>query len=79
MKIAVIAVALLGFATGLVFRLNVLIAVLVFLLLFSIGYGIAGHLGFLTSILFVVFVQVIAQTGYFLGLVARSMAGRARN
>ena len=32
MKIAVVAIALLGFAAGLVFRLNVLIVILVFLL-----------------------------------------------
>jgi hypothetical protein len=78
LKIAVIAVALIGFAAGLVFRLNFLIVILVFLLLLSIGYVITVQFGFLTSILIIVGVQVIAQGSYFLGLVARSFAGRGR-
>jgi len=67
----------LGFAAGLVFRLNVLIVILVLLLFLSVGYGIAEHLGFFTSVLIVVGIQVIAQGCFFLGLVARSIIGRA--
>jgi hypothetical protein len=77
-KIAVVAITLLGFAAGLVFRLNVLIGILVFLLFLSIGYAIAQHFGILTSILTILGAQVIAQGSYFLGLVARSIAGRGR-
>jgi hypothetical protein len=77
-KTAVVAIALLGFAAGLVFRLNVLIVILVFLLFLSAGYAIAQHFGILTSILTIIGVQVVAQGSYFLGLVARSIAGRGR-
>jgi hypothetical protein len=75
---AVVAIALLGFAAGLVFRLNVLIVILVFLLFLSVGYVIAHQFGILTSILTIVGVQVVAQGSYFLGLVARSIASRGR-
>jgi hypothetical protein len=77
-KIAVVAIALLGFAAGLVFRVHVLIAFAVFLLFLSIGYNIAHQFGVLTSVLTIIGVQVIAQGSYFLGLVARSIAGRGR-
>jgi hypothetical protein len=77
-KIAAVAIALLGFAAGLVFRLNVLIVILVLLLFLSIGYAIAQHFGILTSILTIFGAQIIAQGCYFLGLVARSIADRGR-
>jgi hypothetical protein len=77
-KIAVVAIAFLGFSAGLVFRLNVLIVILVFLLFLSIGYAIAQHFDILTSMLIIFGAQVIAQGCYFLGLVARSIAGRGR-
>jgi hypothetical protein len=76
--LAVIAIALIGFAAGLVFRLHFLIVILVFLLLLSVGYTIAHHMGILPSILIMIGVQVIAQGSYFLGLIARSLAGRGR-
>ena len=44
----------------------------------SIGYSIAHHCGILTATLTVVGVQVLAQVSFFLGLVARSIAGRGR-
>ena len=74
MKTAAVAIALLGFAAGLVFRLNFLIVILVFLLFLSVGYAIAHHFGVLTSILTIAGAQVVAQGSYFLGLVARSIA-----
>jgi hypothetical protein len=77
-KTAFVAIALLGFAAGLVFRLNVLIVILVFLLFLSVGYAIAQHFDILTAILTVIAVQVVAQASYFFGLVARSIAGRWR-
>jgi hypothetical protein len=75
-KIAVITVALIGFAAGLVFRLNFLIVILVLLVFLSVGYNIANHFGLLPSIAIMIGVQAIAQGSYFLGLVARSLAGR---
>ena len=73
-----IGIALLGFGVGLFFRLNVLIAILVLLLFFSIGYSIAHHMGFLKGVLTVAGVQAIAQGGYFLGLVVRSLTRDSR-
>ena len=79
MKTAVVAIALLGFAAGLVFRLNVLIVILVFLLFLSLGYAVTHHFGILTSLLTIAGVQVVAQGSYFLGLVARSIASHGRS
>jgi hypothetical protein len=78
LKIAVVAIALLGFAAGPVFRLNFLIVIFVFLLFLCFGYSIAHHVSLLPSVLIMIGVQVIAQSSYFLGLVARSLAGRGR-
>jgi len=77
-KTAVVVIALLGFAAGLVFRLSFLIVILVFLLFLSVGYSVAHHLSILNSTLTIVGVQVVAQGSSFLGLVARSIAGRGR-
>lgn len=78
MKTAAVVIALLGFAAGFVFRLSFLIVILVFLLFLSAGYCIVHHCGILTTALAIVGVQVVAQGSYFLGLVARSIAGRGR-
>ena len=78
MKIAVVAIALLGFAAGLVFRVHVLIAFAVFLLFLSIGYNVAHQSGIFTSVVTIIGVQVIVQGSYFFGLVALSIAGRGR-
>jgi hypothetical protein len=77
-KTAAVAIALLGFAAGFVSRLGFLIVILVLLLFLSVGYGIVHHHGILISTLAIVGVQVVAQGSYFLGLVARSIAGRWR-
>ena len=76
MKTAAVAIALLGFAAGFVSRLGFLIVILVLLLFLSVGYSIVHHHGILISTLAIVGVQVVAQGSYFLGLVARSIAGR---
>jgi hypothetical protein len=77
-KTAAVAIALLGFAAGFVSRLGFLIVILVFLLFLSVGYSIVHHHGILIAALAIVGVQVVAQASYFLGLVARSIAGRRR-
>jgi hypothetical protein len=77
-QIAAIAIGLLGFSAGLVFRLNFLIVILVLLLVLSAGYNVAHHFSLLPSILIMIGVQVIAQGSYFLGLVARSLASLTR-
>jgi hypothetical protein len=77
-KTAAVAIALLGFAAGFVSRLGFLIVILVLLLFLSVGYSIVHHHGILISTLAIVGVQVVAQGSYFLGLVARSIAGRWR-
>jgi hypothetical protein len=77
-KTAAVAIALLGFAAGFISRLGFLIVILVLLLFLSVGYSIVHHHGILISTLAIVGVQVVAQGSYFLGLVARSIAGRWR-
>jgi hypothetical protein len=77
-KTAAVAIALLGFAAGFVSRLGFLIVILVLFLFLSVGYSIVHHHGILISTLAIVGVQVVAQGSYFLGLVARSIAGRWR-
>lgn len=79
MKTAVIAIALLGFVAGLFVRLNMLIGILILLLLLCVGYSVANHFGLLKAALTIMGVQVVAQSSYFVGLVARSFVGNWRN
>jgi len=73
MEYATIALALLGFAIGAVFRFSVLLATLMLLLLLSIGFAIAYRLSLLDAALAIMGVQIIVQASYFLGLVVRAM------
>jgi hypothetical protein len=73
MEYATIALALLGFAIGAVFRFSVLLATLILLLLLSIGFAIAYRLSLFDAALAIMGVQIIVQASYFLGLVARAI------
>jgi hypothetical protein len=68
---AAIALAILGFAVGALFRLKILLSILGLLLLVSIVYSLSRGFTFLDAALTVVAVQGIVQASYFLGLVAR--------
>jgi hypothetical protein len=72
MGYAIVALAMLGFAIGAVFRLKVLLSILALLLLVSIAFSFARGLNFLDTALMIMVVQTILQGSYFLGLVARA-------
>jgi hypothetical protein len=78
---AAIALALLGFAVGALFRLRILLSILALLLVASIVFSVARGFGFLDTALIIMAVQTIVQSSYFLGLVVRAVltaAQRAR-
>jgi hypothetical protein len=70
---AAIALAILGFAVGMVFRLKVLLSILALLLVFSIVFSITRGFTFLDTALTIMGVQGIVQASYFLGLVVRAV------
>jgi heme/copper-type cytochrome/quinol oxidase subunit 4 len=69
---AAIALALLGFAVGVVFRLKILLSILTLLLVVSIVFSFARGFTFLGTALTIMAVQCIVQSSYFLGLVVRA-------
>ena len=68
-----IAVATVGVAVGLVFRLKVLLPILASLLVVSALFSLAQGLSLLDTALTIVVVQTTIQGGYFLGLVIRAV------
>jgi len=73
MVYAAIALALVGFVVGVMFRFKVLLPILLLLLLVSIIFSVGSGFGFLNAVLTVIVAQTIIQTCYFLGLVARAL------
>ena len=73
MLFAAIALALVGFVVGVVFRFKVLLPVLLLLLLVSIIFSVGRGFGFGDTLLTVFVAQCIVQGSYFLGLVARAL------
>jgi hypothetical protein len=81
MVYAAIALAVLGFAVGVAFRLQILLSILALLLLVSIVFSLARGFSFLDTALTIMVVQTILQGSYFMGLVIRAVftpANRAR-
>jgi hypothetical protein len=72
MEYAAIALAMLGFAIGALFRLQVILVVIALLLLFSIVLSFGSGLSFSDSLMMIMAVQTVVQGSYFLGLLARS-------
>jgi hypothetical protein len=72
MGYAAIALALLGFAVGVMFRLKVLLLIVALLLLVSIVFSVGRGFTFLDTALTIMVAQTIIQGSYFLGLVARA-------
>ncbi len=72
MGYAALALALAGFAVGMVFRLNILLLVIGLLLLVSILFSIGSEFSFLDTLLTIMAVQTIIQGSFFLGLVTRA-------
>jgi hypothetical protein len=75
---AAIALALLGFAVGALFRLRILLSILALLLVASIVFSVARGFGFLDTALIIMAVQSIVQSSYFLGLVVRAVLTAAQ-
>jgi hypothetical protein len=72
MGYAAIALAMLGLAVGIMFRLQVLLIVIALLLLSSIVFAFGSGLGFFDGLLTIMVVQTVVQGSYFLGLIMRS-------
>ena len=70
---AAIALALLGFAVGALFRLRILLSILALLLVASIVFSVANGFSFVDTALTIMAVQTIVQSSYFLGLVIRAV------
>jgi hypothetical protein len=73
MVYAAIALATVGVAVGLVFRLKILLSILAMLLVVSIVFSVCRGLSFLDTALTIMVVQTILQASYFLGLVIRAV------
>lgn len=72
MGYAAFALAVLGFAIGTLFRLQVLLIVIALLLLLSIAFSFGSGLSFSNSLMMIMAAQTIVQGSYFLGLLARA-------
>lgn len=70
---AAVALAVLGFAVGTVFRLWILLPILALLLLGSIAFSIVSGFSFRDTALMIMTAQALVQGGYFLGLVIRAL------
>lgn len=81
MEYAAIILALVGFLTGVLFRLRFLMVVLALLLVVSLVFSVASGFSFLETALTIMAAQTIAQGSYFVGLVARAVfaANNARH
>jgi hypothetical protein len=73
MGYAAIALAILGFAVGVAFRLQILLSILGLLLVVSVVFSLARGFTFLDTALMIMVVQTIVQGSYFLGLVVRAV------
>ena len=72
MVYAAIALAIVGVAVGLVFRLKILLSILALLLVVSVVFSVGRGCSFLDTALTIMVVQTILQASYFLGLVIRA-------
>ena len=77
MVYAAIALASVGVAVGLMFRLKILLPVLGLLLVVSVVFSLERGFSFLDTALTIMVVQTILQGSYFLGLVIRAVFASA--
>jgi len=73
MTYAAIALAIMGFVVGVMFRFRVLLPILLALLLVSFVFALGHESSFLGIVWIVMVTQAIVQASYFLGLVARNL------
>lgn len=81
MAYAALILALVGFLTGVLFRLRFLMVILALLLVLSLAFSVSNGFSFLETALTIVAAQTITQASYFLGLVVRAFftANNARH
>jgi hypothetical protein len=79
MGYAAIALAIVGFVVGAVFRLRVLLTLVGVLLVLSITFSLSHGFSFFQTAVTLIVAQTILQGTYFLGLVARSFFYRTDN
>jgi hypothetical protein len=70
---AAIALVILGFAVGAVFRLKILLSILALVLVITVVFSLTRGFTFLDTALTIMAAQTIVQTSYFLGLVLRAV------
>jgi hypothetical protein len=73
MAYVAIALAILGFVIGVIFRFRILLPILLALLLVSIVFSLSHEQGVVGLLWTVMVAQAIVQASYFLGLVARTV------
>ncbi len=74
---AAIALVILGFAVGAVFRLRILLLILALVLVVTVVFSVNRGFSFLDTALTIMAAQSIVQASYFLGLVVRAVAAAA--
>ena len=72
MGYAAIALATLGFAVGLIFRLKVLLVIIALLFVVSFAFSVARNFNFLDTALTIMAAQTLVQAAYFMGLLIRA-------
>jgi hypothetical protein len=73
MEYAATALAILGVAAGIAFRLKVLLPIIGVVLLASIIFSLATGFGFMDTAITVLMAQATLQGSYFLGLLIRAI------
>ena len=73
MEYATTALAILGVAAGLAFRVKVLLPIIGVILLASIMFSLATGFGFMDTAITVLMAQATLQGSYFLGLLIRAI------
>ena len=73
MTYAAIALAIMGFVVGVIFRFRVLLPILLALFFVSVVFSLSRDLAFLGVVWTIMVAQAIVQASYFLGLVARTL------
>jgi hypothetical protein len=74
---AAVALSILGFAVGMVFRFWILLPILALLLLVSLVFSLVSGFTFFDTTLTIVAAQAIVQGSYFLGLLIRALFSAA--
>jgi hypothetical protein len=77
MEVAAIAIAILGFAVGVMFRLRLLLSIAGLLVVVTIVFSVSRGFTFLETVLTVMAAQFIIQGSYFLGLLVKAAIAAA--